>query len=371
MGKGDSLADQLFNETSLHLLAGGFQKADVFEAEPFVADVVRGFPSRGLKERITHIADHLSKALPSDFLSAKEAIEAAMPAPLDPARTDNDFGHFVFASLGVYVEKHGLVGHFESSLDLLEQITQRFSMEFSLRAFLNHDKSATLANVQTWTAHPSYHVRRLASEGTRPRLPWGQNVHLTPEETLPILDALHADRTRFVTRSVANHLNDITKSNPVAVLNRLDLWRKSQLQSASEVDWIRKHALRTLVKSGHEGALAHLGYDPNFVVKNPKIAVPAQVRRNDSPKIEVGFVPQNDGPVIVDYVIGFPKSSGKISEKTFKFKVLNCVAHVPVALAKPHHFDGTATTFKLYAGVHHIHLQLNGRKVATQAFTVS
>ncbi|MDG1376530.1 MAG: DNA alkylation repair protein [Yoonia sp.] len=371
MGKGDSLADQLFNETSLHLLAGGFEKAGVFQAKPFVADVVRGFPALALKQRITHIADHLSKVLPSDFLSAKDAILAGLPPPLDPSKNDNDFGHFVYASLGVCIEKHGLAGHIESSLDLLEQITQRFSMEFSLRAFWNHNKAATLAKVQGWTQHPSYHVRRLASEGTRPRLPWGQNVHLTPEETLPILDALHADRTRFVTRSVANYVNDITKTDPDAVRGRLDMWRKSGMQSPSEADWMRKHALRTLVKSGHEGAMVHLGYATDIVVKNAKISIPAKVYLNDKLKIEVGFVPQAGGPIIVDYVIGFRKANGKISEKTFKLKVLNGVSQVPISLAKMHHFDGTATTFKLYAGVHHIHLQLNGRKVATQAFTVS
>ncbi|MCO4826520.1 MAG: hypothetical protein KC451_16880, partial [Amylibacter sp.] len=214
MGKGDSLADQLFNETSLHLLADGFERAGVFSAKPFVSQTLQAFPTLALKARINHIAEHLSKSLPSDFLAAKEAIEAAMPAPLDPTKTDNDFGHFIYAPLGVYVENHGLVGHFESSLDLLEQITQRFSMEFSLRAFLNHDAAATLARAKAWTLHESYHVRRLASEGTRPKLPWGQNVGLSVQDTLPILDALHNDPTRFVTRSVANHLNDITKDDP-------------------------------------------------------------------------------------------------------------------------------------------------------------
>ena len=110
MGKGDSLADQLFNETSLHLLADGFERAGVFSAKPFVSQTLQAFPTLALKARINHIAEHLSKSLPSDFLAAKEAIEAAMPAPLDPTKTDNDFGHFIYAPLGVYVENHGLAG---------------------------------------------------------------------------------------------------------------------------------------------------------------------------------------------------------------------------------------------------------------------
>ncbi|MDB9808842.1 DNA alkylation repair protein [Yoonia sp.] len=371
MGKGDSLADLLFNETSLHLLADGFERAGVFSAKPFVSQTLKAFPTLALKARINHIAEHLSKSLPSDFLAAKEAIEAAMPAPLDPTKTDNDFGHFIYAPLGIYVENHGLVGHFESSLDLLEQITQRFSMEFSLRAFLNHDAAATLARAKAWTLHESYHVRRLASEGTRPKLPWGQNVGLSVQDTLPILDALHNDPTRFVTRSVANHLNDITKDDPSAVIERLTNWQKTAKQSAPELTWMRKHALRTLVKSGHAGAMTHLGYTPDVAINAAKINIPNEIAFGDKPIIACEFTPETDAPLIVDYVIDFMKSNGKTAPKTFKMKVLDGKANKTIQLEKAHHFDNTATTFKLYAGAHKIHLQINGRIVASQAFSLS
>lgn len=368
MAKGDSLADQLFNESSLHLLADGFERAGIFKAQPFVSDVLQDFPTLALKERINHIAVHLSKVLPSNFLDAKDAINAAMPPALDPQKTDNDFGHFIYAPLGVYVENHGLMDHFESSLDLLEEITQRFSMEFSIRAFLNHNQAGTMAKIKGWTRHPSYHVRRLASEGTRPKLPWGQNVGLMHADTLPILDALHDDPTRFVTRSVANHLNDISKSQPDAVLERLALWEETGKQTKSEHVWMRKHALRTLIKSGHTGAMTHLGYASDVALKNVEISVPEKIAFGDKPKIGIAFTPQSDGPFIVDYVIDFMKFNGKTTGKTFKMKMLAGKAKVPVQIEKTHHFDGTATTFKLYAGAHHIHLQINGRKVASQAF---
>jgi len=371
MGKGDSLADQLFNETSLHMLADGFEKAGVFTAKPFVADVSRAFPSLALKERINHIAEHLSKVLPPDFLAAKNAIEAAIPPPLDPLKTDNDFGHFIYATLGVFVENHGLAEHFESSLDLLEQITQRFSMEFSLRAFLNHNPAATLDRARAWTQHESYHVRRLASEGTRPKLPWGQNVGLSIDDTLPILDALHDDPTRFVTRSVSNHLNDISKIEPSAVISQLDKWRKSAKQSAPELTWMRKHALRTLVKSGHAGAMAHLGYSPNTPISGVKVSIPNSLSFGIKPLIICEFTPETNAPLIVDYVIDFVKSNGKTAPKTFKMKVLDVKAGKSVQIKKAHHFDNTATTFRLYAGAHQIHLQINGRIVASQAFSLS
>lgn len=371
MAKGDSLADQLFNETTLFQLADGFEKAGVFQAKPFVFEVLRDFPTLALKQRINHIAAHLSKVLPSDFLVAKTAIEAAMPPPLDPDKTDNDFGSFIYAPLGVYVENHGLVDHFESGLDLLEQITQRFSMEFSLRAFLNHNQAATLEKVHHWTQHPSYHLRRLASEGTRPRLPWGQNIGLTPADTLPILDALQGDKTRFVTRSVANHLNDIAKADPDAVLLRLAKWERSGEQTTAEHAWMRKHALRTLIKSGHTGAMNVLGYAADLTLKNALIAVPELVAFGEKAAIEVSFTPDSDGPLVVDYVIDFMKSTGKQSGKTFKMKILEGKAQTPIYFTKAHHFDNTATTFRLHAGRHHIHLQINGRKVASQAFDLA
>ncbi len=368
MAKGDSLADQLFNHDTVATLANGFEAAGVFQAAPFVDAVTQGFPALELKARINHIAMHLEQVLPQDFTAASQAILAALPAPLDPNLKDNDFGHFIYAPLGVYVENQGITDHFESSLDLLEAITQRFSMEFSLRAFLNHNQGATLERVHHWTTHQSYHVRRLASEGTRPKLPWGQNVGLTHDETLPILDALHADETRFVTRSIANHLNDITKTAPVAVLERLAAWEKSGEQRAPELTWMRKHALRTLIKSGHKGAMAHLGYAPDVKIDAASITCPTEVAMGDKPQIAVAFTPKEDGPLIVDYVIDFMKSNGKTAPKVFKLKAIQGKANVKVSLQKAHHFDPTATTFKIYAGAHAAHLQINGRIVASHAF---
>jgi len=205
MAQGFSLKDQLFNAETVAHLGGLFQSADVFDATPFVQEVMAGLVPLELKARINWIADVLARHLPRDFGQASDAILSALPPPLDPGLRDDDFGHFIYAPLGVFVENHGLESHFSRSLEMLEALTQRFSMEFSIRAFLNRWPSQTLAQMQLWLDHDHYHVRRLVSEGTRPRLPWGQNVGLTQDDTLPLLDRLHGDPTRYVTRSVANH----------------------------------------------------------------------------------------------------------------------------------------------------------------------
>ncbi|MEM9788526.1 MAG: DNA alkylation repair protein, partial [Pseudomonadota bacterium] len=266
MAAGFSLKDHLFNAETVTRLGGHFEDAGVFEAAPFVADVLADMGPLELKARINLIAEVLVRYLPQDFPAAAEAIISALPPPLDPKLKDDDFGHFIYAPLGVYVERHGLEDHRDLGLDVLEQVTQRFSMEYSIRAFLNRWQDATLERMQDWVRHDHYHVRRLVSEGTRPKLPWGQAITVTAPQTLPLLDKLHADPTRFVTRSVANHLNDITKKDPQLVIARLEEWQKVGQQATKELTWMRKHALRGLIKAGDPDAMLHLGYRPDVAV---------------------------------------------------------------------------------------------------------
>ena len=372
MADGFSLKDDLFNLETVQRLGGHFDAAGIFDAAPFVADVMAAMPSLELKARIALIAEVLAKYLPVDFEAAADAIVTALPPPLDPSLTDDDFGHFIYAPLGVFVENHGLAAHVRRSLDLLEAVTQRFSMEYSIRAFLNRWEGETLERMQDWAVHDHYHVRRLVSEGTRPRLPWGQNVGLTFDQTLPFLDRLYSDPTRFVTRSVANHLNDITKSAPELVLERLQTWQAAGRQTEKELNWMQRHALRGLVKAGHPAALLQLGYAPDVQLDRAEISIaPNVLAPGDTAEVSVLLKVGQDAPLIVDYVIDFVKANGETLPKTFKLKVLEVKAGAPVKLSKRHHFKSNATTFKLYPGAHQVHLQVNGRIVSTDRFTLT
>lgn len=367
-----SLKDDLFNLETVSILAGHFGDAGVFEASPFVADVMTKLPALELKARINMIADVLAKYLPQDFQAAGDAIIAALPPPLDPTKTDDDFGHFIYAPLGVYVENRGLGADVARSLDLLEALTQRFSMEFSIRAFLNQSQAQTLERLRAWVDHDSYHVRRLVSEGTRPRLPWGQNVGLTVADTFPLLDRLHADPTRYVTRSVANHLNDITKIAADDVVARLEQWQTAGDQHEKELGWMRRHALRGLVKAGQPGAMRHLGYDPDVAIDVARFGIdPVTLQRGERATVSATFLAKEASPLIVDYVIDFVKANGKTAPKVSKLKTLTAKAGQAITLEKTHHFKNDATTFVLYPGKHIIHLQVNGRIVATVPFTLT
>jgi len=366
-GAGFSLADQLFNAESAGALAQECSVLPGFDAGRFLDHVLPRFEGLGVHARLGVLADGLEAQLPSEFNTMAEALEATLPEPLDPARKDDDFGRFIHAVHGVLAARHG-IDHPERALDLIHAATQRFSMEYAIRPFLNRWPDLVLARMQGWALDPHYHVRRLVSEGTRPKLPWGMGITLDPRAPLPLLDVLHADDTRFVTRSVANHLNDLSKIDPDAVLDRLTAWRSSQAQAQHELDWITRHALRTAVKRGEAGALALLGYRSDLPV-SARLEIPSELRIGEVLTIAASLESAAAGPVLVDYRLRFARPTGS-AEKVFKLKAAELAPGNPLTLTKRHRMKGDATTFRLHTGVHAVVLQVNGRDVAEAEFTL-
>lgn len=368
MDGGFSLKDQLFNREKVRHLAGLFAAVDAgFDAEAFEERVMADLPALELKQRMALIADVLADHLPEPLPEAAPVLLKALPPPLDPSKTDDDFGDFIYAPLGEYVAAKGIEAHPDLSLDLLEEITQRFSMEWAIRPFLKRWPAEVLARMEEWATHSSYHVRRLVSEGTRPRLPWGEAVGLRLDEALPLLDHLHGDGTRYVTRSVANHLNDIAKKDPDLVMDRLEHWQQAGAQSAGELGWMTSHALRGLVKAGHPRAMKMLGYDPDLDL-GAEIALKSEnVRIGGALEFSAHLEGQAGSPVLVDYILHFQRPGGKVSAKVFKLKQSKISGRL-LKLDKRHKLKGNATTFKLVPGPHRIELMVNGRVRAEAAF---
>ena len=364
-----SLKDHLFNPATVAQLAAEYAATlPDFDAAGFQAEALAGFDSRGLLERLEWLAGCLEPHLADDFPTMADQLEAAMPPVLDPALTDGDFGKFIHAVPGILAVRHGLERHRQRAMALLYQATQRFSMEFYVRPFLNRWPQETLDELAIWARDDNYHVRRLASEGTRARLPWAQNVALRPDQTLPLLDLLHADPTRYVTRSVANHLNDLSKTVPDLVLDRLQRWQSDGAQDEAELAWLRRHALRSLIKAGHPGAMRALGYLPEARVE---VAL-----RIDTPRLRIGDVLRfsctlraaAEVPVLVDYRIGFARPEGKSAQKVFKLKQAVVHANRPLEMVKAHRLKGDATTFTLHPGAHRLIIQVNGVDRAEACF---
>lgn len=370
--QGFSLKDQLFNAEKVRYLADLFAAADArFMSEKFQADVMARLTTLELKERINWIATCLADHLPGDLPDTAPVLRAALPPPLDPTRTDDDFGDFIFAPLGEFIVRAGVPDHVDLALDLIEAITQRFSMEWAVRPLLNHCPDLVLGRMGQWVKHDSYHVRRLASEGTRPRLPWGQAVGLALEQPLDLLDHLHADHTRFVTRSVANHLNDITKKDPDLVMDRLEAWAGQGAQTTAELGWMTRHALRGLIKSGHPRAMAMLGFDPDADISCDILIAPGDVVIDGKLAFTCRISAAQKTPVLVDYVLWFRKADGGLRSKVFKLKTGVVQAGKPLVMAKSHRLKGNATTFRLFPGAHRVDLQVNGRLRASAGFELT
>lgn len=367
-----SLKDHLFNAETIGQLAAEYAAGlRGFDAARFVREALGGFETRELLARMEWMADCLEAQLAPDFPTMADQLEAAMPAPLDASRTDDDFGHFIHGLPGILAVRHGLEDHRDRALDLLHAATQRFSMEFYIRPFLNRWPEQTLARLRVWQRDDNYHVRRLVSEGTRPKLPWAKAVQLNTDQTLPFLTNLHGDATRYVTRSVSNHLNDIAKTEPDLVVSTLQSWASEGRQSPSELAWMTRHATRTLVKQGHAGALALLGYRSDVPVRAALTLGATQYAIGDRLQVNATLEAATELPVMVDYRLQFARPNGKTGEKVFKLKVAKIAKDVPLTLSKAHHLKGDATTFRLYPGAHRVVLQVNGNDVAEASFDLT
>ena len=366
-----SLKDQLFNSSKVAFLTRSIANVcPDFEHDLFQQEVLNAFPQLELKERIAHIRQCFRKYLPKDYREATNILLQALPAPLDETLSDNDFGDFIYAPFSDFVAHYGCTReqlHF--SLEAIKEITKRFSAEYAIRFFINAFPEETLATLLTWTNDSNYHVRRLCSEGSRPKLPWAQKIHSAAEAALPILHRLYADKTRFVTRSVANHLNDIAKLQPELVLTTLKQWQSSGKQAESEMNFMTKHSLRTLVKMGHPEALRMLGFGNSTNLNLSAVQLDTRVKVGDALSFSFDLSSTETKTAMVDYILYFQNKQGVMtSKKVFKLQTLTLHPETPQVLSKRHVFRPNMTTRQLYAGTHQIDIQVNGTVLTSFQF---
>lgn len=367
--KSFSLADRLFNKSSVARLSANLAAAHRgFDRQKYEKSVLGRFPGLELKARIACLVDELDNHLPDDFNEALEALEAALPEPLDPNKTDDDFGEFIWAVPGEYVARHGCrEDRLERSLAFLREATMRFTAEGPVRPFLQTFPARTMAFIHECAAHGNYHVRRLASEGIRPYLPWAPRVILPPEEVAEVLTRLHGDPTRYVTRSVANNLNDLSRNHPGLVMKTLESWRKKKRQDPAELAWMTRHALRTLVKADHARALEMLGYLPNPRFSVSGVNVSSQVRVGGQLEWRGVLMSKADQNLKIALRLHFLKANGTHSAKVFTIRDARLKKGEKIEIKKALAFKPVATR-ALYPGVHHVELLVNGVTRAKKPF---
>jgi 3-methyladenine DNA glycosylase AlkC len=342
-----------------------------FPAQAFLAEALDGYEDLELTPRARQIGRALGQHLPKDYERAIEILLASLGPKLEqPELTGIEA--FLYLPHVFFVAEHG-ADHFEASMRAQYELTQRFSAEYSIRVFLERHPEQTLARLRVWALDPSAHVRRLVSEGTRPRLPWAPRLRAFQEDPRPVLELLELlkdDPELYVRRSVANNLNDIGKDNPGALIETCRRW----LHDASpDRRWLVHHALRSAVKRAEPAALELLGFGAAAAVSVREVEIsPAIARIGERVTVSVELENASSATqrLLADLRVGFVKANGKLGPKVFKLKELELDAGKSVRLAKKISL-AQHTTRKHYPGRHRVELVLNGRARDLGTFEVT
>lgn len=331
-----------------------------FPVEAFVDTATAGLDGLELKARIARVAAALVPCLPPSFPDAAALVASTVGR--------SQLGMWEVWPVTDWVAAAGR-GHPRDALGLLAVLTSRASGEIAIRTFLRDDPAGTMRVLRRWTGHRDEHVRRLVSEGTRPRLPWAPRVPWLDEQpgwALPLLERLHDDPSAYVRLSVANHLNDLTKLDPELAVEVAARWRDGGPHAPRLV----AHGLRTLVKRGDPRALALVGADPDAAVTvedvevvTPRVVVGEALRfrvrvRSDHPE---------PARVVVDYAIDFVGAAGRRNRKVFKLRTFTLQPGEARLLEKAHRL--APVTIRTYRpGRHAVEVVCNGRAAGAVDF---
>lgn len=341
-----------------------------FDEKGFQKSILEHLASQTYSERKESITNALINYLPDDYGTSLDILLEVLPPDYDDEVPLDGIDRFYVSTFTSYVSKKG-IDNFDLSIQALYKMTKCFTSEWDIRPFILKYPDKMFSILKEWTKDPNLHVRRLVSEGSRPNLPWGkklQFINENPEETtLPLLYLLQNDSSEYVRRSVANHLNDLSKNNGNLVVKHLNKW--ATIKPGPNKDKLINHALRTLIKKGDKGALALIGYDDNFDLFVDLKSFTEKVRWGG--KFEFSFRIKNNEKsnrkLLIDFIIGFQKKDGTIKDKVFKLKKVDLNPDEEVIVSKSQSFKAI-TTRVYYPGKHKLGIQINGKIVLQKAF---
>jgi 3-methyladenine DNA glycosylase AlkC len=354
---------EMFNREFYKKLSAEFANIySDFDAKGFFTDVTKDMNSLELNGRMRNTSVFLNKYLPQDFRKTIAIMKEVIP------NMQRGYTSLVFPD---YVGLYGL-DHFDSSMDALQYFTSFGSSEFAIREFLRRDFNTTIKVMYKWSTHDDHHVRRLSSEGSRPRLPWSfklDDVIANPAVTQPILENLRADTELYVKKSVANHLNDLSKDSPSFMLNLVKAWDHSDPHTS----WIVKRACRNLIKQGDKTSLSFFAFEKNVKVAVPDLRIDrTKVRMSES--LEFSFTVESkksaEQKIVVDYQIHYRKKSGGTSPKIFKLREIRLAPRQKVKIVKRQQFKDL-TTRKHFPGIHSLEILINGKVMAEKKFSLA
>jgi 3-methyladenine DNA glycosylase AlkC len=315
-----------------------------------------------LLARVDLLADRLAVALPAPFPDAAAVLWRALESPA--------FTGWMTLPCGTFVARQGLEDP-DGSLPLLAVLTPRWSSEGPIRPFIEHHPDITYRHLRRWCSDDDEHVRRLVSEGTRPRLPWApllRGLVADPSPNVPLLDALVDDASPYVQRSVANHLNDITKDHPDLALDVAERW----LSRGSP--WVVRHGIRTLVKCGDERALSLVGVDTGSEVElvdlaldRTRVVIGESVTITFTLALDPGSNTGSDA--VIDYRVRYTGVRGIKAPRVVKLTRRHLEPGQPVTISQQHPFEHVSIR-RIYPGSHTIDIQVNGRVLGSASIEV-
>lgn len=337
-----------------------------FNTKKFIDEVFdKDWKSKELKQRMRHISIVMNRFLPADFPEAARILVGMVEHMRTQGIKENTIEYM---SLPDYIEVYGLE-HFNVSVKAIEEITQFTSCEFAVRPFILKYGDRMIQQMTVWGNHKNHKVRRLASEGCRPRLPWAVAIPALkkdPSPILPLLEKLKNDPHEWVRLSVANNLNDISKDHPDLVLNLFSKWHGK----SKETDWVLKHASRTLLKQGHTELLSLFGFEKDSTMLLEAFKI-------DTPEVKMGadlffsFALKNNGSkpkkVRLEYGMYYRKANGTLSKKVFKISEREFGAGETYTINRKQSFK-PITTRVYYPGGHKLSLIVNGVELTTGEF---
>jgi len=343
-----------YNETFYKELANSISKHIKFDSSKFLAIIFDGqHESRELKERMHHTAFALNEVLEGDYSQKIETLRKVVSTV-----TDGLLG-LVFPD---FVETFGQDDKdYELSIIALEEFTEHSSSEFAVRPFIKKHTKRMMAQMTEWAKHDNHHVRRLASEGCRPRLPWAMalpDFQKDPTMVLPILEMLKNDETDYVRRSVANNLNDISKDHPELVLEIAERWKGDN----KNTDWIVKHACRTLLKAGNARAMRLFGFGDSTDISIDNLALEfpnLTLGDNQFFSFQLSHKMGAEAKIRLEFGVYFMKKNGKQNRKVFSITENTFQSNQVYDFKKKMHFRNL-TTRKHYSGEHKISIIVNG-----------
>ncbi|MET9733308.1 hypothetical protein ABZZ79_22450 [Streptomyces sp. NPDC006458] len=342
-----------------------------FDADNFTQSVTADLPRLELGARIARTSEGLRTYLPVTGPDALDVLLRSLPPTPEAAGVTNDFGLHTYSPHSDFVTRYLRTGeHLDQALTALARLTRYFSAEVAVRDFLNDFPDETMKAVDTWARDEDHRTRRLASEATRPLLPCAPRISLPADVALPVLEQLYGDSSTYVRTSVANHLHDLSVTQPDLVLTTLQRWKDSGLTADKHFTFIARQALRTRLKQGWPAAYTFLGYAHDAPVElTPLTLLRTELADGDTLSFSAALTTTAAVPVHAMFVISSTTPTGKPREKVYFLLRGTAKPDRKLLLAKDHVLRSTATV-KLTPGAYSIALQVNGRRFPSVAFTV-